>query len=289
MKKGSLALLALIILMGAGAYAGRGVIRDRWDALRAPVLPKAKPFTPPVTSASNAVPAEPSPIEGGPSKSEHYTLISSPTPSAAANAADPMAVNGPLPDELNLDVPFTIQAPEQNWDMPYEEACEEASITMVDAYYHGQTDRLPIDLAKRTILDLVDYENKTFGDFKHTTVAQTGKMAMDFFKLPDARSIPVKSANDIKRLLANGFPVIVPAAGRELGNPNFKTPGPIYHMFVIKGYTKDGMFITDEPGTRKGHDFVYSYDTVMNAMHDYDATDMDKGAKVVLILFPSTP
>jgi len=37
-----------------------------------------------------------------------------------------------LPESYNLGVPFTSQAPEANWQIPFKEACEEASVLMVD-------------------------------------------------------------------------------------------------------------------------------------------------------------
>ena len=33
-------------------------------------------------------------------------------------------------EEINLDIPFTSQAPSLNWDQPYQDFCEEASILM---------------------------------------------------------------------------------------------------------------------------------------------------------------
>ena len=35
-----------------------------------------------------------------------------------------------LPEEINLPVPFTPQAPHANWELPYQEACEEAAVLM---------------------------------------------------------------------------------------------------------------------------------------------------------------
>lgn len=283
MRARLIALCALSILIGGAVFAGRGYIRDQWDAAREPELPIAKSFAPP--STSTFVSSDASSIEGGVLESENFKIVS-PTTVQAPRDADPLAVNGPLPDEANLDVPFTIQAPEQQWDLPYEEACEEASVLMVASYFQGKTGRLPIADAKKGILDIVTYENGRFGDYVHTTAAQTAEIAIDFLKVSDAKVIPIKSAEEIKRLIANGYPVIVPASGRDLGNPNFKAPGPVYHMFVIKGYTKDGKFITNEPGTRKGYNYLYSTEVVMNAMHDYAADDIRTGAKVVLVLFP---
>ena len=39
-----------------------------------------------------------------------------------------------LSPTMNLSVPFTSQAPEQNWDEPWQDACEEAAVLMLDAY-----------------------------------------------------------------------------------------------------------------------------------------------------------
>lgn len=274
------------LLVGSALFAGRGYIRDQWDSARAPELPLAKSFTPPSSSTLASTTDAPS-VEGGVLESENYKIVS-PSTVQTPRIIDPFEVRGSLPDEANLDVPFTIQAPEQQWDLPYEEACEEASVFMVASYYQGKTGRLPIEEAKKGILDIVTYENGRFGDYVHTTAAQTGEIAMDFLKVSDAKVFPIKRIEDIKRLIANGYPVIVPASGRDLGNPNFKAPGPVYHMLVIKGYTKDGKFITNEPGTRKGYNYLYDADVIMNAMHDYSAEDIRSGAKVVLVLFPKS-
>jgi len=61
----------------------------------------------------------------------------------------------------------------------------------------------------------------------------------------------------------------VPLAGRELNNPYFRAPGPIYHMLVIKGYDSDE-FIVNEVGTKRGDSFKYKYDVLINAIHDWN-------------------
>jgi len=52
-----------------------------------------------------------------------------------------------------------------------------------------------------------------------------------------------------------------------LKNPNFRQPGPLYHMFVIKGYTPKEI-ITNDVGTRKGDGYKYSYAILDKALHD---------------------
>jgi hypothetical protein len=73
-------------------------------------------------------------------------------------------------------------------------------------------------------------------------------------------------------------------AGRQLGNPNYKQPGPLYHMLVIKGYKKNGDFITNDSGTRKGADYIYQADVIMQAMHDWNGGKVKTGKKVMLIV-----
>ena len=41
----------------------------------------------------------------------------------------------------NLPVPFTSQAPAGVWTQPWQDACEEAAIVMVDHFYRGYASR----------------------------------------------------------------------------------------------------------------------------------------------------
>ena len=67
---------------------------------------------------------------------------------------------------------------------------------------------------------------------------------------------------------AAGRPVIVPLAGRLLGNPYYTQPGPVYHMLVVKGIAENGDIITNDVGTRHGRNLTYAPDVFLNAMHD---------------------
>jgi len=82
--------------------------------------------------------------------------------------------------------------------------------------------------------------------------------------------------NDLKRALTDGKLVILSLNGRLLGNPNFRSPGPIYHMLVLRGWNEKE-FITNDPGTRKGKNYTYTYETLHNAaaewIHDQKTTD----------------
>ena len=101
------------------------------------------------------------------------------------------------------------------------------------------------------------------------------------------RLIEDPTVDQIKAELVAGRPVIVPAAGRLLGNPYFTAPGPIYHMLVIRGYTQNDQFIVNDPGTSRGESFLYDFDTLLYALHDWNnGGEITQGRKVVIVLSP---
>ena len=48
-------------------------------------------------------------------------------------------VKNQLPAEINLKVPFVLQAPNALWDALHEDACEEASVIMFNAFFKKKT------------------------------------------------------------------------------------------------------------------------------------------------------
>lgn len=190
-----------------------------------------------------------------------------------------------IPPAINLDVPFMVQAPFENWELPFKEGCEEASLLMVDRFYRGG--RFTKQSATDAILALVNFERSRLGSDQDTNAEQTGLLAREYF---GHHNIKVKygpfTADDLKKELAAGHPLIVPMAGRLLGNPYFRHPGPYYHMLVIKGYTATE-FITNDPGTKRGTDYEYPYATALNAMHDFDAVSITTMPQAVVVIYPN--
>lgn len=195
-----------------------------------------------------------------------------------------------LPRTLNYPVAFATQAPFANWDQLHEEACEEAAMIIAVKYFKKEP--LSAHLMEQGILNLVKWEEEN-GYKVDLTAAEAVKVMADYFSQKSELSSEV-TAEKIKQELVKGNLLIVPAAGRQLGNPNFKGKGPIYHMLVIRGYDdKTGEFITNDPGTRKGEGYRYKYKTLMAAVHDWDhqlgqdgMTDeeMEQGGKVLIIV-----
>ena len=172
-----------------------------------------------------------------------------------------------LPDYFYVYIAFASQAPYAVWDELHQEACEEASMIMAAKYFNNES--LNAHIMEQEILDLSKWEGDN-GFKVDVTAQETVTVLKDYFGLTGELMIPV-TVEKIKQALVAGQLVIVPAAGRELGNPYFTAPGPIYHMLVIKGYDdKRGEFITNDPGTKRGADYRYQYQTLMNAIADWD-------------------
>jgi hypothetical protein len=172
----------------------------------------------------------------------------------------------------NLYVPFTSQAPEGDWSQPWFDACEEASLVMVAAYYSGIN--LTTEVAKEKILQLFDYKNETFGESLDENSDKLLTLIDNYYSW-SAVKVFYPTVNQIKSELDAGRPVIAPVAGFELGNPHFRGAVP-YHVIVLKGYDDaTGEFIANDPGTQYGADFRYLYETIINANHDFVARDVE--------------
>lgn len=197
------------------------------------------------------------------------------TPSQSTNT--PPASNEPDPQEnteavsrVVLEVPFTTQAPTGNWDDGrQQDGCEEASLLMAWSWVIGAKTITPSE-AEKTIIDMSEFEKAEYGNYLDLNAQDSVKLMKDYFKHQKVSYELDITIEDIKDALRQGKLVIVPANGKRLNNPNFSNGGPNTHMFVIKGFDDDKrQFITNDPGTRNGRDYVYSYNTVASAMVNY--------------------
>lgn len=169
-----------------------------------------------------------------------------------------------------LPVPFTAQAPYGDWRQPWQDACEETVIAMVDFYYREFTDRrIPADQGAKAIQHAYRLKTNTFGWSLDEDANKIAALINSYYAW-EAVAVENPTVDDIKKEIDEGRPVILPAYGRALRNPYFRAGGPDYHTVVISGYDDEQkMFITQEPGTRYGLDFRYSYDRLTDAMHDF--------------------
>lgn len=190
------------------------------------------------------------------------------------------------PKSSVLTIPFTSQAPNALWDDLHNEACEEASLIMVRHFLEGTT--LTREQAEQEIQDLVAWQTKHGIDYDVSAVDL--KIIAEQYYGYTAHIEENPTAERIRELVHAGHPVIVPVAGRLLQNPYFRGEGPWYHMLVVRGYRErligTLMFITNDPGTRRGEGYEYREEILMNAIHDWIGVKerTAEGPKRILIL-----
>ncbi len=214
--------------------------------------------------------------------------LPAPAPTTLAPLAPAPPVASPQPTaktSLVLSIPFTPQAPTANWDELHNEACEEASAIMANAYFSGRREStLPAAYVETEISKLTDWQKQNFGYNLNTTGEETAKMIEAVYGLK-TRIISNFTFDQIKQELEQNHVVIIPEQGRLLGNPNYRQPGPVYHMLIIKGYDKAGV-ITNDSGTRRGLNYPYAFATIYSAAGNWDhsSNSVDGSKKIAIIV-----
>ena len=204
-----------------------------------------------------------------------YLKLKRVTPKSLPKAADIKFVN--------IDVPFISQAPYAIWDELHDHACEEAAVIMV--YYYLTEKELTRDVGEKEIQSMVNWQIENWGGHFDLNAEQVVKLFKDYFDYNKIELVYGFDIENIKKELAIGNPIVVPAAGRALGNPYFTPPGPEYHVLVIKGYDDEkSEFIVNDPGTKRGADFRYNYQVLKNAIHDFNSEDILNGRKVMIVV-----
>lgn len=225
----------------------------------------------------------------------NYEPAPSPTPVSTTPTPLPPVVTPPnpgttpppvtVPATLLLSVPFTSQAPKNNWEGIYAEGCEEASSLMASEYFKGTASTtLDADYVIEQIQKAADWEMENLGYNLDINNSETVRMLKEHFGL-NARLVNNFSQDDIKKELAQNHLVLLPAQGQMLGNPNFRRPGPPYHMLVIKGYNSQGI-VTNDPGTRNGRNYTYSFDVLYAATGEWqhDTKSVDTSVKQIIVV-----
>lgn len=216
--------------------------------------------------------------------SEHILLA----PENLSPQSEPTPTTTPeLPKVFLNKAPFTSQAPTANWnDKTYAEGCEEASMLMAAEYFSGNTKAsLETAYALQKIQELADWEQKKFGYHLDINAEEMAITLKEYLGL-NAEVVHSMTEENIKNELVKNRLVIWIANGQELNNPNFRRPGPPFHVLLIKGYNHEG-FVTNDPGTRKGMNYPYTYETLFNAGGDWDHTinAVNKGSKTAIVVW----
>ncbi len=188
-----------------------------------------------------------------------------------------------LPPSVRIVLPFATQAPTGDWGDPFQEACEEASLILVHHYLSKQP--LDISVMQQSILDLVEWETLR-GLPQDIRIEKLAIVAREYYGYESTIVENTEVTTErIEAELAQGIPVIVPLAGRMLGNPYYSGDGPPYHMLVIVGYDAKN-FLTHDVGTRRGEYYSYRKSVIMDAIHDWTGSKetIENGEKRMMIV-----
>lgn len=168
------------------------------------------------------------------------------------------------------NVSFTSQAPFGGWsDLRQEDGCEEASSFMAVEWARGKS--FTKDQALKAILGSSDYTLKKYGEYRDISTQDTlNWIIKDYFNFNQAIRKTDVTLTDIITEIKNGHVVIAPMNGQALHNPNYVAPGPMHHMLLITGYDANRkVFITNDPGTRRGANYEYAANLLYAAIRDY--------------------
>lgn len=269
------ALLILVAILGTGYFA-RGYVRQWIEAKQNADIPTAITRTEIEKRINTSTPAV------SVSSTSSKKIIVTSTKSLVSSTPAAPTVPADIPESINLDVPFTSQAPEKDWSQPWQDACEEAAIIMLHAYEHDKS--ISIDSAKHDILTMVKWE-EDLGWGRSIEMEKIQKIFTDYLTGYTGKLHVVENPtiNQIKEYIAGGKPVFVVADGRILPNPHFQNGGPPYHALIVRGYTKDS-FITNDPGTQFGKNYKYKYNDLMISIHDWNEGDVPNGRRLVLVV-----
>lgn len=202
-----------------------------------------------------------------------------------AHYSSPSATSAEVPEPaaFSLPVPYTTQAPTGDW--LGNEDCEEASITMANAYLTGDTTEvLPTDAASTAIDNLVEWEQQNFGYNANTGAEQTATIAESVDKL-NVQIVDNYTEDQMKQALLNHKVILLMVNAQELHNPNYGEDAPTYHVVVVYGYD-GGAFLIHDPGTETGESNKYTYAELYAAGADWNNTTntLNPSRKVALFL-----
>lgn len=190
---------------------------------------------------------------------------------------------GLLPSSKNITVPFTSQAPADNWSEPWKNACEEASIYMVASFYSNDT--IKRDEATKRIREILAVKNKEFRVSKDESLEKISEL-IALLGLPWKTEIAVNpTLEEIKEQLVANQPIIAPVYAPAL---NYSAGGPDYHVMVITGYDDaSNEFIVNDPAQKNGKGIRFEYGIFMKAIHNLNRTNYQAGENALLFTKPN--
>jgi len=170
----------------------------------------------------------------------------------------------------NHTIPFFTHAPTGEWSDPrQQDGCEEASAIMAMAWVQGKS--FSNQEALQEIITLANFEQKKYGEHRDISLQDIKAWIFkDYFNYSKVEVVMNVNKNDIINALEEGKLVLLPLNGQKLNNPYFTAPGPERHMLLVRDYDyKTDQFITNDPGTKRGENYHYSSQVIMNSILVY--------------------
>ena len=201
-------------------------------------------------------------------------------PAVPSNTGALDQVNGTdtAPASAVLPVPYSVQAPGNNWKV-FENACEEDAVLMYHDFLEGDTRTdLPVAEVDPALRAMQKWQVDNWGAEKDLTIERTGALAQAYYGY-HYEVVPATQDSIIAEI-ASGHPVIVPVMTHSLQNPNYG-PQTVYHEVLIKGYKADGV-IANDGGIKEGKNWFYSWSILWSAI-DAQTPKMSQG-RVALVL-----
>lgn len=173
---------------------------------------------------------------------------------------------------IKLKVPYTSEIPLGSWVKPWNNACEEATIVMAESYYFGNQ-TMDKKTAVKYMTPLFGIQNKIFGGNADTDATRTAKLINNYL----AVSATIKTnptLEEIKEQLRAGKPVVSFHYAKNIKNPHYRwrAGGSYYHVVLLVGFDDNTaeFFVHDSGDDVSGAYHRYSYDLIMNTLHDFN-------------------
>jgi hypothetical protein len=196
----------------------------------------------------------------------------------------------PPPDHILLQVPFTTQAPLNNWAQ-HQESCEAATLSMLTSYW-GHDPSVVIDPRRAdAMINTID----SWKPQPDLTDKMMGELAQQHWGF--TYEIVPNDPKVIATNLSAGRPLIAEVRTHALGNPRY--PGysnhyeqqgySVPHFIMIIGYDSTGVFLND-PGISWGRGYHITYAQLAHAIDSLDQHHPSLASgQVLLLIAPAEP
>jgi hypothetical protein len=196
-----------------------------------------------------------------------------------------------LPDHMLLQVPFTTQAPLNNWAQ-HQESCEAANLTMLYYYWTNHSEVVIDPHAADNLIHQID----GWKPQPDLTDMMVGQLAEQHFGY-SYRILP-NTPEVIAQQLSAGRPLLAEVRTHGLGNPHYpgysshyeQTGWSVPHFVTIIGYDSSGVWLND-PGISWGRGYHITYAQLAHAIDDLDQhhPNLAQGQVLLLIAPDATP